>query len=865
MKHNLPLSVPLFVCLLLCGLFVQAVRAQSPKREFRATWIATVANIDWPSTKVTTSGNTTQIKKQKDQLTSILDALQAGNINAVCLQVRPTSDAFYPSALSPWSEYLTGARGKDPGYDPLAFAIQEAHKRGIELHAWFNPFRYERSSSNTFGNVDIRASHPDWIIQYNNGSFSGTILDPGLPEVRQYLKEVIGELIANYDIDGILADDYFYPYGGTTTEDAASKAVYKPAGMSDGDWRRQNVNQTIEGLYDTIQAVKPWVRFGMAPFGIWTTKSSVAQANGISLPSGISGSDAYNQLFCDPIAWIRDGYVDYISPQIYWPTTSTGQSYTKLCEWWGQQVCKHFSDMLPDGKQVHLYVSHNDYSDWVSAEEEGLQVDANRQYCPFDAPGSIFYNTTQYRNKGLVTDLKNSKFQQKALPPAMSWKAHEVLDAPYDMNIIGTLLTWEHDKADRFAVYVYPKGMDAALAMSTSAYLVDMVYDHRIDLAGSGDLTDRTIAVCAVDRYGNEFEAAFCNEEEPVEPEEPQEGTLSRIELWRKTAEETGVMSDFNNRSIAYYDGKLYMADGAGSRYFILNAATGAVEQTVGLPSQYFLWHNLRITGDGRMLFGNSATGDSHQYVYACNLGGSEPENVASYYNSGFGRADYFYPFEQYAGCGFLLMLCNYNHKLLKMNYLNGVMGSGVVVTNEVLPSGISGKAVPRGANTFFASVANSRPTLHSLASGAMLEDWTGDVRPEQVDVSGLAYFVLGGREFLLLPADIRGAVATYDITDGLPGAVELLTVTDPLGESDNKAYTIDFAVHVDGYDAYVYELAPANGIAAYKYTFEPSVTGIVAPEVGSDRPDVSKRLTEDGLVITVSGHDYTPAGVQIE
>ena len=859
MKHRL---LSLSVLCVLC-LTTLTLNAQSPKTEFRATWIATVTNIDWPRTKVTTTGNTTQINAQKNELIAILDALEAGNINAVCLQVRPMSDAFYPSNLSPWSEYLTGTRGKNPGYDPLAFAITEAHKRGIELHAWFNPFRYERTANSGYGNVDLRAAHPNWILDYNNGSFSGTILDPGLPEVRQYLKEVVGELIANYDIDGILADDYFYPYGGTTTEDAASLAVYKPSNMSDGDWRRQNVNQTIEGLYDTIQVLKPWVRFGMAPFGIWTTKSSVAQANGITLPQGITGSDAYTQLNCDPVAWIKNGYIDYISPQIYWPTTSSGQNYNKLCQWWGQQVCKHFSDMLPNGKKVHLFVSHNDYSDWVTLEEEGLQVDANRQYCPYDAPGSIFYNTTNYRSKGLATGMKTTKFQHKSLPPAMSWKSHPTLAAPTNIALNGTMLTWQHPTADRFSVYIIPNTIDATLAMSTSDYLVGMFYGKQADLTAYGTLADVTIAVRALDRYGNEHPAALLQIGEAPEPEPQVDGELSRVELWRKSSAQLSFMSTDANRSIVYYNGHLYVSDGLQYKYYVLNAATGALESTISLPTQYHVWHNLRITEDGQMLLGNSATAAGTQTVYATAIGGGNPTSVASYTNSGFGRTDYFYPFGAYEQSGYLLMLSNVNHKALKMDYANGAMGSSRVISNDALPIGTSAKAIPRNATTFFASAAGVLPTVHNISTGAKTEGWTGNVKPTAVNVSGLGYIMLSGHEYLLVPADIYGGFNTYEITNGLPQAAEMLTTTTALGATSHQTFTVDFAVNVQGNDAYVYLLAPNNGIAAYKYTFTPSQGTALEQNGQIARP--SKQLTPDGLVITVNGHTYTATGIQIK
>ncbi len=846
-----------FLIVLFCALFVHETFAQSPKREFRATWIATVQNIDWPSSKVTTTGNTTQINNQKNQLIAILDTLRAGNIHAVCLQVRPMTDAFYPSALSPWSAYLTGTRGKNPGYDPLAFAIEEAHKRGMELHAWFNPFRYE-TSAGSHGNVDIRAQHPSWLIAYNNGSFSGTILDPGIPEVRHYLKQVMGELIANYDIDGVIADDYFYPYGGTTTEDATSKAQYKPSNMTDGDWRRQNVNQTIKGLYDTIQAVKPWVRFGMAPFGIWTTKTTVAQANGISLPQGITGLDDYNAQFCDPIAWIKNGYIDYISPQLYWPTTSTGQNYNKLCQWWGQSVCKHFSDLLPNGKKVHLFVSQADYQDWSTVEEMSAEVDANRQYCPYDAPGSIFYNTNQY--KKLVNGMKSARFPQKALPPAMDWKNHPTLAAPTNLSLSGTTLSWQHATADRFTVYVFPKGTDAAAAMNSSTYLVGIVYGKQVSLAGWGDLSTKTIAVCAFDRYGNEHAAALLNEGEPEPPVVTQDGNLSRVELWRKTAVELGVMSTDANRSIAYSNGHLYMSDGNNKKYYVLNAATGALEQIVDLPNQYFQWHNLRITEDGTMLLGNSGTGANYQYVYTSTIGGNNPENVETYNNAGFGRTDYFYPFGAFSSSGFALMLSNINHCALKMDYSAGEMGMSTVISHEDLPAGTSAKAIPVDGTRFLATVSGALPTMHSLATGAKIAGWTGTVTPEAVAVSGLGLFSLGGRLYLLLPADIQGAFDTYEITNGLPQATALLTTTTPLGSTANATMTIDFAVDIQGNDAYVYELAPNNGLAAYKYTFTPT-TGV---QQTTALAKASKHLTPDGLVIEVNGNIYNATGLRI-
>ena len=335
--------------LLLALLMGTITHAENPKHEFRATWLTTGFGIDWPKTK--------NVEQQKKTLCNIFNALQRGNMNAACLQVRSFCDAIYQSSYEPWSDVLTGTRGQDPGYDPLAFAIEEAHKRGIELHVWVNPFRV--TSSGTLDTTDLVWKNAgQWIIKYNNSSFKGQIIDPGYPEAREYVHKVMMEIVTNYDIDGILMDDYFYAYGGTYSEDANSKALYKPSnvkdmdkdGSTDDDWRRANVDSVIYNLYKALQEVKPWVRFGMGIPGNWSMKSGAASAYGISLPSGISAMESYDYLYCNAIEWAKQGWVDYLNPQIYWSTQATRQDYDVLCQWWAKTVCENFSNKLPDGK-----------------------------------------------------------------------------------------------------------------------------------------------------------------------------------------------------------------------------------------------------------------------------------------------------------------------------------------------------------------------------------------------------------------------------------------------------------------------------------------------------------------------------------
>ena len=507
-------------CLILC-VSLQCAFAVEMKHEFRATWLATVTSIDWPKTEA--KDNASRARQQKE-LTDILDKLVAGNMNACYLQVRSLCDAMHKSSYEPWSEALTGTRGKDPGYDPLAFAIEEAHKRGLELHIWVNPFRV--TSGGVLPSNDQLWQHAgEWVIKYDNGSFSGQIIDPGYPEARKYVLNVLMEIVNNYDVDGILMDDYFYPYGGTTTEDAASKALYKPDNVvdvnqkygTDDDWRRSNVDDCMKMLYDSLQATKPWVRFGMGTFGIWTTQTTAAQAYGITLPSGIIGLDDYDVQACNPVEWVKHGYVDYINPQLYWSRDYAGQDYDVLCKWWAKDVCEHFSNLLPNGKKVHFCVSQAAYHayDGYKGYDDGVaeiqnQIDVNRANLSSGYNGSVFYNTTAYCK--MYQELQASHFNHKALMPAMDWKVTEQLSAPENLRVEGNTLKWEHPTAERFTVYAYPKGLDWATVKETGEYLQGMVYAKEIELNKIPNWQDLTIVVCSYDRFGVEHERAIINE-----------------------------------------------------------------------------------------------------------------------------------------------------------------------------------------------------------------------------------------------------------------------------------------------------------------------------------------------------------------
>jgi uncharacterized lipoprotein YddW (UPF0748 family) len=421
------------------SLFAQSI---PPKREFRAAWVATVTNLDWPSSTNLTAA------QQKQELINLFDELKRDGINTIIFQVRSECDAMYSSSFDPWSFWLTGSQGTAPFpyYDPLEFAIDEAHKRGMELHAWFNPYRAERSVGNyPKASNHVSVLHPDWIIQIATFKF----LDPGLPMVRDYVTSVIYDIVSRYDVDGIHADDYFYPYppNQITNQDAATFAAY-PRGFTNlANWRRDNVNLLIAQVNDTIQSIKPWVKFGMSPFGIWK--------NGV--PPGIVGLSAYDDIYCDAIAWLHDRSVDYLTPQLYWPFGG-GQDYAKLQPWWADSV-------FANGR--HFYPGHAYYRivNWSNPSEMPNQIRLDRSNPKVQ--GSVFFRARNFAEnpKGVTDSLRNDLYRYISILPIMSWK--DIVNPNPPLNLRFERLTngqgglhWDlpqiasdGDSASRYVVY----------------------------------------------------------------------------------------------------------------------------------------------------------------------------------------------------------------------------------------------------------------------------------------------------------------------------------------------------------------------------------------------------------------------------
>ena len=411
--------------------FCQNLLAQNaPKREFRAAWIATVSNIDWPSAKGLSSRN------QQAEFINLLDQHKQAGINAVIVQIRTNGDALYPSEIEPWSEWLSGQQGQAPNpvYDPMAFMVAEAHKRGMEFHAWFNPYRAVPNvltSQLAAGHIGVKK--PEWLLPYGNLR----ILDPGKPEVREHVTKVVMEVVRKYDIDGVHFDDYFYPYPATglTLNDDDTYNKNKRDIVNRGDWRRDNVNVLIKMVSDSIKNIKSYIKFGISPFGIWQNKTA-NQPTG----SATNGLQSYSDIYADTPTWTNQGWVDYIAPQLYWYIGFAVADYSILATWWGQNV----SDR-------HLYIGQAAYrinaeANWNAAQMP-TQIRQNRLNSKIK--GSIYYNTNSLNKNplGFRDSLRTNLYKSPSLMPLMAWKYSTPPNKPQNLTAVkngnGVLLNWQ--------------------------------------------------------------------------------------------------------------------------------------------------------------------------------------------------------------------------------------------------------------------------------------------------------------------------------------------------------------------------------------------------------------------------------------
>lgn len=475
----------------------------SPKREMRGVWISTHLSLDWPSRTQTPD-------QQRAALLGILDHNKATGMNAAFLQVRSQSDAMYPSALEPWSYYLTNNQGTapSPAWDPLQFAIDESHKRGLEFHAWINPYRAVASTTNAANNAmyaptHVSRAHPEWMLTVGTVQ----ILNPGLPQVRDHVVGVVMDIVQRYDVDGIHFDDYFYP-SGSSGDDAAYNADprgFPATAAGRADWRRDNINLLIARIGDSIKAVKPWVKFGVSPSGIYRSSTDPA----VGSPTSAGALQHYSAMFADTRKWLQSGWVDYLAPQVYWYIGQTGSDYKLLVPWWNENAFGR-----------HIYIGLADYkmgtAGWTSPSQIADQIAMNR--ASTNVFGQIHFrhtflaaNTLNYR-----TDLKDRVYKKQALLPAMHWKDNIAPAAPEavtsTLNADGSMtLSWavpndsanEFDKVRQYAVY---RSEQQAIDLENPDNLLG------VTLPGATSYTDRTIpagqyyyyAVTALNRLHHE-------------------------------------------------------------------------------------------------------------------------------------------------------------------------------------------------------------------------------------------------------------------------------------------------------------------------------------------------------------------------
>lgn len=487
----------LFV-LYLVFLTVQAGHAQTaPKREFRGVWVATVQNIDWPSKR----GLTSDVQQQ--ELLNILNEHQKSNINAIMLQIRPSTDALYAKSREPWSMFLSGKQGlaPQPFYDPLKFAIDEAHKRAMELHAWFNPYRATNDliDSNISAN-HITRTHPEWFFTYGGKKY----FNPGLPEVRNYIISVIMDVVHYYDIDGVHFDDYFYPYPGKEKlPDTTTYAQYGKGFDDINNWRRHNVDTLIRTLSDSIHFAKKYVKFGISPFGIW--RSLKDDPNG-SQSNGLSG---YSALFADARNWTRSGWVDYINPQLYFPFYYPAAPYEKLLDWWSKNT---FNKHLYIGQGVYRAMENRE--GWRDKKQLSNQVRELRKNPRVQ--GSIFFSSKSLTDNlaGFQDSLRTEFYQYPALQPQMIWLGESAprppgLHAAYLNHQVKVI--WSYNKVHRpkgvygYVIYRFNKGQKPDLNYPQN--IIKISFDKNLrsysDVTATAGASYRYV-ITAIDRLKNE-------------------------------------------------------------------------------------------------------------------------------------------------------------------------------------------------------------------------------------------------------------------------------------------------------------------------------------------------------------------------
>ncbi len=474
--NKIKLQSSLLLVLFLCAGF-GTVKA-SNKREMRAVWIASVANIDWP----TRSGLSTF--DQQRELTELLDLVKEYNMNTIILQVRPASDAFYYSELEPWSQWLTGKQGQAPSpyYDPLEFAIEQCRKRGIDIHLWLNPYRAELDTArNALSESHPMRRNPEWFLNYGKLSY----FNPGIPETRNHVSRVVADLVRRYDIDAIHFDDYFYPYPLKDIEFPDSTAFAKyPRGFTSGqkdDWRRENVDLIIRQLQDTIKSIKPHVEFGISPFGVW--RNNDVDARGSASRAGVSN---YDDLYADILKWQKEGWIDYVTPQLYWHIGMKAADFSILAQWWSENT---YGCPVYIGHSLYRMDAESAIEQWRTSDEISRQLDIIR--ATPNIGGSMYFSAKSLRSNPLQLRERLLSYHYKfpALPPINPRVAQITTEPPVNpiMEVDATQLKlhWEGNESHKaFVVYKFRLGRPESIENAENIMAVTGNSSVTIEISG---------------------------------------------------------------------------------------------------------------------------------------------------------------------------------------------------------------------------------------------------------------------------------------------------------------------------------------------------------------------------------------------
>lgn len=476
-----------------CGVFKS--NTAEPKREFRGFWVATVANIDWPK-----NGNDS-LDKQKDDYLKLLEFYQNLHFNTAIVQIRTAGDAFYPSDYAPWSRFLTGVEGEAPNSsdDILTWMISETHKRGMEFHAWLNPYRATMNeNTEILSPLHDYNRHPEWMLKYGSKFY----YNPGIPKVQEHLNTIMAEVVAKYDVDAIHFDDYFYPYKikDEVLTDSLSFKNYALPNQSIEDWRRSNVDSLVKNVHLTIKSIKPWVQFGISPFGVWKNKATDPEGSDTR-----AGQTTYDDLYADPLLWMEKGWIDYLLPQVYWSMALPEASHRKIVVWWANKSKPGTNLYIGNGPYK---IRNNNDAAWNNKKELPNQIGLARK-TPKVSGNAFFSAKSLMQNNSDVTDyLKKNYYKKPALPP-LSYKPIIAVSAVQPESVLpekdSIHLKFDNLEPYRYALF-YTSGKNAKRDYPMRKLLKKTLITNSksIQLISKDVAKEKYVALTFIDKFGQE-------------------------------------------------------------------------------------------------------------------------------------------------------------------------------------------------------------------------------------------------------------------------------------------------------------------------------------------------------------------------